>query len=179
MKKILNRLLSRMVITCFLVVVQLAIMILGVVFLQDRYIYISGALKLLSVIVVMYLITKDTNPMVKMAWMVPILIFPVLGGLMYVLYGHVLIPKKLRKNFLRVLQQEVYENVKGDNWVPAENLKSEPTYRICNYMENVAEAPLYKHTSVKYYAIGDDVMDDLIRDLESAEKYIFIPYLRY
>lgn len=93
MKKILNRLLSRMVITCFLVVVQLAIMILGVVFLQDRYIYISGALKLLSVIVVMYLITKDTNPMVKMAWMVPILIFPVLGGLMYVLYGHVLIPK--------------------------------------------------------------------------------------
>ena len=37
MKKILNRLLSRMVITCFLVVVQLAIMILGVVFLQDRY----------------------------------------------------------------------------------------------------------------------------------------------
>lgn len=128
MKKILNRLLSRMVITCFLVVVQLAIMILGVVFLQDRYIYISGALKLLSVIVVMYLITKDTNPMVKMAWMVPILIFPVLGGLMYVLYGHVLIPKKLRKNFLRVLQQEVYENVKGDNWVPAENLKSEPTY---------------------------------------------------
>ena len=112
MKKILNRLLSRMVITCFLVVVQLAIMILGVVFLQDRYIYISGALKLLSVIVVMYLITKDTNPMVKMAWMVPILIFPVLGGLMYVLYGHVLIPKKLRKNFLRVLQQEVYENVK-------------------------------------------------------------------
>ncbi len=109
MKKILNRLLSRMVITCFLVVVQLAIMILGVVFLQDRYIYISGALKLLSVIVVMYLITKDTNPMVKMAWMVPILIFPVLGGLMYVLYGHVLIPKKLRKNFLRVLQQEVYE----------------------------------------------------------------------
>ena len=176
MKKILNRLLSRMVITCFLVVVQLAIMILGVVFLQDRYIYISGALKLLSVIVVMYLITKDTNPMVKMAWMVPILIFPVLGGLMYVLYGHVLIPKKLRKNFLRVLQQEVYENVKGDNWVPAENLKSEPTYRICNYMENVAEAPLYKHTSVKYYAIGDDVMDDLIRDLESAEKYIFMEY---
>ena len=102
MKKILNRLLSRMVITCFLVVVQLAIMILGVVFLQDRYIYISGALKLLSVIVVMYLITKDTNPMVKMAWMVPILIFPVLGGLMYVLYGHVLIPKKLRKNFLQI-----------------------------------------------------------------------------
>ena len=161
MKKILNRLLSRMVITCFLVVVQLAIMILGVVFLQDRYIYISGALKLLSVIVVMYLITKDTNPMVKMAWMVPILIFPVLGGLMYVLYGHVLIPKKFRKNFLRVLQQEVdMRTLRVTIGFRRSELKSESTYRICNYMENVAEAPLYKHTSVKYYAIGDDVMED-------------------
>ena len=61
MKKILNRLLSRMVITCFLVVVQLAIMILGVVFLQDRYIYISGALKLLSVIVVDGMDGADTH----------------------------------------------------------------------------------------------------------------------
>lgn len=34
MKKILNRLLSRMVITCFLVVVQLAIMILGLFFFR-------------------------------------------------------------------------------------------------------------------------------------------------
>ena len=102
MKKILNRLLSRMVITCLLVVLQLAVMIFGIVFLQERYIYISGALKLLSVIVVLHLITKDTNPMIKMAWMVPILLFPVLGGFMYVLYGHVLIPRKLRKNMLKI-----------------------------------------------------------------------------
>ena len=105
MKKILNKLLSRMVITCFLVVLQLAVMIFGIIILQERYIYISGILKLLSVIVVFHLITKDTNPMIKMAWMVPILLFPVLGGLMYVLYGHVLIPKRLKKNMLRVMQQ--------------------------------------------------------------------------
>lgn len=176
MKKILNKLLSRMVITCLLVVIQLVVMIFGIVLLQERYIYISGILKLLSVIVVFHLITKDTNPMIKMAWMVPILLFPVLGGLMYVLYGHVLIPKRLKKNMLRVMQQEVYENVKGDNVCKAADIKSEPTYRICNYMENIAQAPLYRHTDVKYYAIGDDVMDDLIRDLESAEKYIFMEY---
>ena len=176
MKKILNKLLSRMVITCFLVVLQLAVMIFGIIILQERYIYISGILKLLSVIVVFHLITKDTNPMIKMAWMVPILLFPVLGGLMYVLYGHVLIPKRLKKNMLRVMQQEVYENVKGANVCQAADIKGEPTYRICNYMEHVAQAPLYKHTNVKYYAIGDDVMDDLIRDLESAEKYIFMEY---
>lgn len=176
MKKILNRLLSRMVVTCFLVALQLAVMIFGVVFLQERYIYISGALKLLSVIVVMYLITKDSNPMVKMAWVVPILTFPVLGGLMYVLYGHVLIPKNLRKNILRVMQQEVYENVNGDKWCPVAELEGEPVYKICNYMNVVGEAPIYKHTKVKYYPIGDAVMDDLIHDLESAEKYIFMEY---
>ena len=102
LKKLLNRLFSRMVVTCFLVALQAAFMIVGLALLQDRYIYLSGALKLLSVIVLLHLITKDTNPMIKMAWMVPILIFPVLGGLMYVFYGHVLIPKKLRRNMLRI-----------------------------------------------------------------------------
>ena len=42
MKKILNRLLSRMVITCFLVVVQLAIMILGACFSSGQiHLYIG------------------------------------------------------------------------------------------------------------------------------------------
>lgn len=176
MKKILNRLFSRMVITCLLVALQLAVMILGIVFLQDRYIYISGALKALSVVVVLYLITEDSNPMIKMSWVVPILIFPVLGGLMYVLYGHVLVPKRLQKNILRVLQQEVYENVKGDKWCMPDEVAEHPAYRICSYMEDVAEAPLYKHTRVKYYAMGDDVMDDLLYDLEHAERYIFMEY---
>lgn len=176
MKKLLNRLFSRMVVTCFLVALQAAFMIVGLALLQDRYIYLSGALKLLSVIVLLHLITKDTNPMIKMAWMVPILIFPVLGGLMYVFYGHVLIPKKLRRNMLRVLQQEVYENVKGDRYLSSDELKGKNTYRICKYMENYVDAPLYTNTRVKYYAMGDDVMEDLIRDLESAEKYIFMEY---
>lgn len=176
MKKLLNRLLSRMVITCFLVVVQLAIMMLGLIFLQDRYIYIAGGLKALSVIVVLYLITDDINPTIKMSWVVPILIFPILGGLMYVLYGHVLIPRRLRRNALRVLQQEVYENVKGDNWCESAEIAEHPGYRICSYMENVAGTPLYRHTKVKYYAMGDDVMEDLIYDLEHAEKYIFMEY---
>ncbi len=176
MKKILNRLLSRMVVTCLLVVIQLAVMILGIGFLQERYIYISGVLKLLSVIVVLHLITKDTNPMIKMAWMVPILLFPMLGGLMYVLYGHVLIPRKLKKNMLRVRQQEIYENVKGDRWLTPDTVKESPAYRICRYMDDFGEALLYGHTRVKYYAIGDDVMEDLIYDLEHAEKYIFMEY---
>lgn len=176
MKKILNRLFSRMVITCLLVALQLAVMILGIIFLQDRYIYISGVLKALSIIVVLYIITDETNPMIKLSWVVPILVFPVLGGLMYVLYGHVLMPRRLKRNILRVLQQEVYENVKGDKWCMPDELKEHPAYRICTYMEDEAQAPLYKHTRVRYYAMGDDVMEDLIYDLEHAERYIFMEY---
>lgn len=176
MKKILSRLLSRMVITCLLVAIQLLILLFGVLVLQDKYIYVEAFLKLLSIVAVLYIITNDANPMIKLAWVVPILAFPVFGGLLYVLYGHVLIPTRLRKNILRVMQQEVYENVRGDSWCPVEELENEPEYRIFRYMDSYAEASLYKNTSVKYYAIGDDVMEDLIADLESAEKYIFMEY---
>jgi cardiolipin synthase len=176
MKKILNRLFSRMAITVFLVIIQLAVMVLGIIFLQDRYIYVAGALKLLSVVVVLYIITKDGNPMAKMAWMVFILLFPILGGLMYILFGHVFMSRRLKKNMLKVYQQEIYENVKGDNCCDSEELRREPVYRISKYMEEVGGAAIYKNTKVKYYAMADDVMEDLLNDLKSAKKYIFMEY---
>lgn len=176
MKKVLNKLFSRMVITCLLVVFQLFIMIVGIWRLQSYYLYISGALALLSFLVVAYLITKDTNPTVKLAWIVPILLFPVLGGLLYVLYGHTYIPKRLRKNLIRVSEQEIYEDIAGKNACKSEVLLEDPFYRISRYTERYGNSPLYANTAVKYYAMGEDVLEDFLEDLKRAKSYIFMEY---
>ncbi len=162
--------------TCILVALQLAVMIVGIMGLHYYYIYVSAALAVLSFLVVVYLITKDTNPDIKLAWIVPILVFPVLGGLMYVLYGHVLIPRRLRKNMLRVKQQATYEDIYGPNQCASEELADEDSYRLFSYVEKYGNTPIYKNTSVKYYAMGDDVWPDMLADLKAAENYIFMEY---
>ena len=36
--------------------------------------------------------------------------------------------------------------------------------------------PLYKHTAVKYFEVGEKKFDALFEDLEKAEKFIFLEY---
>ncbi len=176
MKKILNKVFSRMVITCLLVALQLFVLFAGIWQLHSYYIYISGGLAILSFLVVAYLITKDTNPAIKLAWIVPILMFPVLGGLMYIFYGHVFVPVKLRKNILRVKEQEVYEDVYGNRICSTEQLQDIPSPGLAYYVEKSGEAPVYGNTAVKYYAMGEEVLPDLLEDLKQAKHYIFMEY---
>ncbi|MGN0393892.1 MAG: cardiolipin synthase [Coprococcus sp.] len=176
MKRLLNRIFSRMVMTCLLVALQVFVLIMGIWGLQSYYPYLSAGLTILSLLMVIYLITKDTNPDIKLAWIVPILSFPVLGGLMYLFYGHVLIPKRLKKNFLRVKEQECYEDIYGQNRCSSEELSEEPPYRLFHYVEEYGGAPIYKNTSVKYYAMGDDAWPDMLEDLRAAKNYIFMEY---
>lgn len=176
MKRFLNKLFSRLVITCLLVVLQLFVLFAGIWRLHEYYIYVSAALAILSFLVVAYLITKDTNPAVKLAWIVPILVFPVLGGLLYIFYGHIFVPVKLRKNILRVKEQEVYEDFYGERAYPVERLKEKDPYGLFRYVEENGDAPVYTNTSVKYYAMGEDVLPDLLADLRQAKHYIFMEY---
>lgn len=76
MKKLLNRLFSRMVITCLLVAAQLIFFMVEVLKLQQYYVLVAAILHLLSFIAVMHLLLKDVNPSIKLAWIVPILMFP-------------------------------------------------------------------------------------------------------
>ena len=41
----------------------------------------------LSLLVVLYIINKDDNPAYKLAWIIPILSFPLFGGILYLLFG--------------------------------------------------------------------------------------------
>ena len=78
MKKLLNKLFSRMVITCLLVAAQLIFFMVEVFKLQQYYVLVAAILHLLSFIAVMHLLLKDVNPSIKLAWIVPILMFPAL-----------------------------------------------------------------------------------------------------
>lgn len=165
-----------MVITCLLVVLQLAFLIVEILKLQNLYIYISAFLSILSLCVVAYIVSKDMKPSAKLAWIVPILLFPVLGGLMYVLYGHIFIPKKLYKNMLRVKEQEINDDLWHGTDVPVDTLKAEPPYRLFKYVEIQGEEHLFQNTDVKYYAMCDEAFPDMLEDLKKAEKYIFLEY---
>ncbi len=176
MRKFINKLFSRMVGTCLIVVLQLLFSAFGIFVLQEYYSYVSMALRLLSLIAVFHIIKKDSNPSVKLAWIIPILIFPIFGGLSYLLYGNILMPKRIGKHMNDTEKWNQDLSLYDGRELTAEEMKGEHSYRLCKYVEDYGPAKLFTNTSAKYYPIGRDFWPDFLNDLKSAKKYIFLEY---
>lgn len=57
---------------------------------------IEWIFRIFSIFVVIYIANKDDNPAYKLAWTIPILLFPIFGGFLYLVLGDKQPAKKLR-----------------------------------------------------------------------------------
>lgn len=87
MKKILRFLTQRVVLTALLILIQ-ALLLFGIIWkLNNYFIYFYAFSVLLSLLLTLRIINNKSNPAFKIAWLIPILLFPVLGGLVYLVFG--------------------------------------------------------------------------------------------
>lgn len=176
MKKVLEKIFSRLTITILLIGFQAGFFLLEIIKLSQYYVYISAGLAILSLVVVFYLICQPMNPNVKIAWIVPILLFPLLGGLLYVMYGQPRVPKKIRNN-MKEIKESCSRTLIQDERIQDELLcEDRAVGNICSYLHRYAAAPVWKNTKTQYYKIGEDYWEALKKALEKAEKFIFMEY---
>lgn len=176
MKKVLEKIFSRMVITILLIGLQVGFFVFELIKLSRYYVYISAGLAVLSLLVVFYLICQPMNPNVKIAWIVPILLFPLLGGLLYIMYGQPRIPKKIRNNMKRIEAACNKTLVQEDEIMRELMEKDRAAANTCSYLNKFAMAPVWKNTRTKYYKIGEEYWEALTEALEGAERFIFMEY---
>ena len=79
---------DRRVVGGFLLLIQLAIVMFGVSWASTEYHWLTPALTVLSVIIVIWLVRKYDNPMYKITWMLVIVLLPLFGGLFYLIWGN-------------------------------------------------------------------------------------------
>ena len=87
MRKFLKFLSQRIVIVTFLIFLQV-LWFVGLFLKFTSYSqYITAAFKILSILVVIYIMNRSDNPSVKLVWVIVILLFPLFGGLLYLTIG--------------------------------------------------------------------------------------------
>ena len=130
----------------------------------------------LSIIIVFIIINNKSNPSYKIAWIVPVMIFPIFGGLFYLLYGG----NKLstREKLKMVIQNiEMTNSLKQDDEIIKKiGDKSIYAKNQSEYILNYAKCPVYNNTETTYFKIGEEKFEALLRELKKAEKFIFLEY---
>ena len=172
-----SRLFSRRVVTvALLLAFQAAFPIVGLYVLSDYFIYINTVLRIVSIAVAVYIFNRPGNPEYKLAWVIPILIFPLFGGLFYILYRLQASIKHLRLRMLAIL--EATQPLLEQNPETMERLRKENhgAQSQANYLFQDAGYPVYDNTTTEYLSTGEIKFARLKDELSKARHYIFLEY---
>lgn len=135
----------------------------------------SAICMVLSILVVLFIVNKEDNPAYKIAWIIPILLFPIFGGLLYLFLGNKKPTRRMRdkiekeheKHKCRVQDQEVIKDIEKQDLRVAGQVR---------YLSNHVGFPIYENTNATYYKSGEENFKDMIRELKAAKHYIFMEY---
>lgn len=176
MKKILKMLLSRIVIVGLILFLQVAYFLVLLFKLGNYSTEIHVTFTVISILVVLYIVNKDDNPSYKLAWIVPILAFPLLGGILYLAIGDKKPTRKMRKKLELVgefTDQLLCQNPK----VMHEIEEKDPLIAgHMNYLSQSVGYPVYHNTQTEYFPIGEEYFAALMEELKKAKHFIFMEF---
>ena len=87
-------------------------------------VWLNGALKALSILIVLYLVRKDENSAYKIGWIVLIGLLPLLGGALYLAFGNKAPAKYLRERMQKVEQAHQTELAQPEGQTDALDISS-------------------------------------------------------
>lgn len=176
-RKLLKLLSQKAAITVFSLLLQIAIIVFLVLFAISYFWWIWFVFEFFGVCICLYIVSRDMNAGYKLSWCVLILAIPAFGGLMYIFIGRQHTARHTRKRLKKASDaSQVLLNVTNAELI---NRRAElnPTGATCaDLVLNSASYPVYGNTSTKYYSLGDEFFPDLVKDLKSAQKFIFMEY---
>ena len=175
-KGILSLIFSRFFVIALLVVIELAVVLLPLIFLQDRYPVVIAVLMILTLAMLIYLFNSRMDPTAKLTWMLIIAVFQIAGALFYLFTqankGHRLIRDRSNK-----MVEDTKEAIPQDPDV-AKKLQLEDSYTddLLKYLNRSGCFPAFADTDATFFPLGEDKFKALLEELKKAEKYIFMEY---
>ena len=175
-KGLLRLVFSRFFVIALLLVFQILLLAVAYGYLTDRLPILLSVTWLFTVVMILYLFNCSMDSSAKLTWMLVIAILPLVGAL-FLLFtqrnvGHKrtqrLVDEQIRtsRQFLEQ-PKNVLEQVARDG---------SGTDDLCRYLNRSGCFPLYDHTAVTYFPLGEDKFKVLLEELEKAEKFIFMEY---
>lgn len=176
MKTILKFLTGRLFICGLIILVQLVALIILVLNLGQYGVYIYPLFSVMSVATIIYVVSKKDNPIFKLAWVIPIALFPLLGWLFFFLGGRGKTNKNRRKRLVE-LYFETKDLAPQDPAIKqAIKQQSESIASQLEYINKTSLYPIYAGTQAEYLSPGERFFERLCEELRKAERFIFMEY---
>lgn len=166
----------RLFFSVLFLLVQIVVLAMMILVFSQYFTYFYGTCIFLTVLAVIAIIARPSHPDYKIAWIVPIMAFPIFGGLLYLLFGGVRLSQRVRKRMEQLTQLQ--QNTMGDGKAVLETLPPErESVKIqSQYITRASRYPPHRNTQTWYYPSGETLYARMLEELEKAEHTIFLQY---
>lgn len=164
----------RYILALLLAVLETVAIILVLVLFGKYIPYFYLAMWATEIGCVIHIIACDEAPDYKIPWLLVVILVPVAGFMLYFLFGS----RKLQRKFIRRLDtmrrqtypartRELTEQLTRGNALVGTDARM-----LCR----IADTNLFTNTTQTYFPLGEDMHRQLLQDLSTAEKFIFMDY---
>lgn len=176
MRKLLRIVFGRTTFFVLFLLIQIGYFFGIVEWLSGYSLYVYAFFDLLGGFLCIYIMNKKDNPSFKLAWMIPVLVFPIFGALLY-LYVELEISGRLIAKRAGEIERQSRRYLAFDEAV-FEKLENEDrrTANLARYMEKRGGFPIRGNTKATYFPSGQDKFKQLKEELEKAKRFIFMEY---
>lgn len=176
MKKLFRLLSSRFVLFGIPILIQAYVLAMIVWKYSSDFVYFYAAFTLLSVIAALKVLTGRSNPTYKIAWIIPIMLFPIFGGLIYLLFGGNKSSKRTKRKMHEIIEKMTQLLGQDETVIQEIQDLDRSAANQTRYIEKYSFCPVYKNTTSEYLSPGERMFERFLQELKKAERYIFLEY---
>ncbi|MCC8137270.1 MAG: cardiolipin synthase [Clostridiales bacterium] len=142
-----------------------------------QYIYLFfGGHVVFAFLVLLLIINREEHPAFQLAWASLVLLFPIFGGLLY-LYLKLQPGMRVLAGRMQEMDRETCNLLPQDSRIMRElDLQNPRAAQLAYYIGRRQGYPLCGNTEVVYFSSGEEMFEELKKQLQDAKHFIFLEY---
>ena len=134
--------------TVLLMILQIVVLIFIILQLCNYFYLFYILFIIISIVIAISILSNDDTPDFKYPWVIIISVFPIFGGIFYLIYGRY---RNKKKKYVVKKSKYIYQDEKI-----IKKLKSDlDVYSQVNYVSSKNHMPVYNNSKVTYFPTGE------------------------
>ena len=154
------------------IALQFAIYVVLLVLFSQYFVYFYWICVLVSLVMALFISTWKSKLAYKIAWIIPILLVPLIGGVMFIILGGARDPHYHREETRRTLKRQLPSRLSTTDLMRYGPDAMQQAW----YLGHAALCPAYTNTETAYFSSGASFFPNFLEELEQAKDYIFLEY---
>ena len=150
---------------------QILLFLFFYLYLAEHFLIISILFQVLGFLLTLCLIKYSRSYSYTLPWIIIILLFPLVGSLLFLIIGY----NKKKSKLLKSIVKSESDNKKY--LIQDKDIRKEINYNSSmRYITDYSNYPITTNNDVDYYPLGELAFEEMLKELKKAEKFIFFEY---